>query len=108
MAHTSYWSRFVRIGTAAATASTFSDDRPRHMLAAVATAVRCTLVWKKSRNDSTASSPPCLSTDCNRRREAQELTFQRRCSKASLCTLCIVAVVVIAYGGITVIAILNT
>ena len=54
----------MRIGTAAATASMLSDERPRHMLAAVATAVRCTLVWKKSRKDSTASRPPCLSTDC--------------------------------------------
>ena len=52
------------MGTALVTASMLSADRPRHMLAAVATAVRCTLVWKKSRKDSTASSPPWRSTDC--------------------------------------------
>jgi len=68
------------MGTAAATASTFSDDSPRHMLAAVATAVRCTLVWKKSRNDSTASSPPCLSTDCDRRSKLQ-IAFTEGCAR---------------------------
>ena len=36
--------------------------RLRHMVAAVATATRWTPVWKKSRYDSTATSPPCRST----------------------------------------------
>ena len=38
----------MRMGAAVVAASACSGVRPRQMLAAVATATRCTPVWKKS------------------------------------------------------------
>lgn len=60
-------------------ASLCSEVSAVHMLAAVATAVRCTLVGKKSRKERTASRPPC----CSRERECSWDSFSSACAQAA-------------------------
>mmetsp|Transcript_13831 Transcript_13831/g.45208 ORF Transcript_13831/g.45208 Transcript_13831/m.45208 type:complete len:317 (+) Transcript_13831:3007-3957(+) len=63
---TSFWSWWLSMlessGTESATRCAHSTGRPRHMLAAVATARRCTPIAKKSTYCSTASMPPARKT----------------------------------------------